>query len=430
MICLDPNDNFGILDECDDAGMIDPIVDYETGAVGRSVIGGYVYRGESLPELQGRYIFGDAYNSSIWLLQENDSGPNSLVDLVPGTGLFIAAFAESHDGELFIVNLSGTLNQLVADSSGGNNTIPDLLSDTGCMNPANVTQPASGLIPYRPGAPFWSDGADKERWLALPNGTTITIGNDDKNFIFPNGAVLVKNFRRNNQLIETRLLMRHPDGIWAGYTYRWNEAQSDATRIVGGATLPAGGANWIYPSEAQCLQCHTEAASRALGLEIAQLNNSLTYPQTGRTANQLATIDAINLLSPPLPGTPDTLPTLPDPFGSAPLTDRARAYLHTNCAGCHQPGTPLQSTMDLRYDTPLSNTNACNAEPTTGSSLGIANARLIAIGANGGEADRSLIPARMNRRDANAMPPIGSLQVDTSGVNLIRDWIDSLNSCN
>lgn len=82
--------------------------------------------------------------------------------------------------------------------------------------------------------------------------------------------------------------------------------------------------------------------------------------------------------------------------------------------------------MDLRYDTPLANTNACNAESLTGGSLGIANARLIAPG----EASRSLVPQRMNRRDAYAMPPIGSLQVDNAGVSLIGAWINSLASCN
>jgi hypothetical protein len=132
------------------------------------------------------------------------------------------------------------------------------------------------------------------------------------------------------------------------------------------------------------------------------------------------------VLSPRLPSSPDDLPALPDPFGTAPLAERARAYLHTNCSGCHRPGTGLPSAMDLRYDTPLPNTNACNADPVTGSSLGIPGAKLIAPG----DAGSSLIPQRMGRRDANQMPPLGSLVSDTAGVNLINDWIDSLSSCN
>ena len=48
--------------------------------------------------------------------------------------------------------------------------------------------------------------------------------------------------------------MRHPDGVWAGYTYEWNDAETAATRVVGGKTRQVGGQTWIYPSEGECLQ--------------------------------------------------------------------------------------------------------------------------------------------------------------------------------
>lgn len=430
-ICLDPNDNLGILPDCDDAGMIDPVVDYNSGSdigdLGRTVIGGYVYRGTALTDLIGSYVFGDAYSSNIWTLEDDGNGNVSIVDLIPNTGLFISSFAESLDGELFVVNLGGSLWQLVEDNSGGTNTIPGLLSDTGCVDAADPTQPASGLIPFEPAAPFWSDGAAKPRWLAIPDGTSITVNGDD-DLLFPEGSVLVKNFERGGKLIETRLLMHHASGGgWAGYSYRWNDAETEATRVIGGAVLPAptGGDDWVYPSESQCLQCHTAAANRVLGPEIAQLNSSIIYPHTGRTANQLATLDAINMLSPPLADEPANLSAFPDPFGTAPLEERARAYLHTNCSGCHRPGTPLQATMDLRYDTPLADTNACNADPITGGDLGIPGARLIAPG----DPDSSLVHVRMGLRDARGMPPLGSLIVDDAGAQLISDWIISLGSC-
>src|SRR6185295_1130786 len=103
---------------------------------------------------------------------------------------------------------------------------------------------------------------------------------------------------QNGQLIETRLLMRHPDGEWAGYTYQWNDAETEATRVIGGSTVPVGtpSQNWIYPSETQCLQCHTSAAGRSLGLETSQLNGPILYPQTGRTANQITTLAHIGIL--------------------------------------------------------------------------------------------------------------------------------------
>ena len=125
-----------------------------------------------------------------------------------------------------------------------------------------------------------------EDGIGLPNGTTMTIGADG-DFDFPNGTVIVKNFRLGGNLIETRHLMRHPDGAWAGYTYEWNAAGTEATRVRNGKVVNVDGQDWIYPSEAECLQCHTAIAGRALGPETAQLNKDFTYPQTGRTANQL-----------------------------------------------------------------------------------------------------------------------------------------------
>jgi uncharacterized repeat protein (TIGR03806 family) len=302
--------------------------------------------------------------------------------------------------------------------------VPTLLSATGCVSPQNPSQPASGLIPYAPAAPFWSDNATKERWLAMPNGTAIGRSADG-DFTFPNGTVLMKHFRLNNQLVETRLFMRHPDGDWAGYTYEWNAQRTDATLVQGGKTVLIGSQNYVFPSGNDCLTCHTSAAGFALGLEAAQLNHDFTYTSTGRTANQLRTLDAITMFTTPL-GDPALQPSMPDPADtSAPLAERARAYLHTNCAQCHRTGGPTPSSMDLRYSTLLSSTNACGVSPQSGD-LGIgAGARIIAPGS----AVNSVLAERMNRRDANAMPPLASNVVDMAGVALIQQWINSLMTC-
>jgi mono/diheme cytochrome c family protein len=237
----------------------------------------------------------------------------------------------------------------------------------------------------------------------------------------------MKNFSLNDRLIETRLFMRHPDGDWAGYSYEWNAQGNDATLVRGGKRVTIGSQEWIYPSEGQCMECHTEAAGRSLGLETKQLAFNINYPQTGRDGHQLLTLNSIHTLSPPLADPAAEVP-YPNPTGTAgTLGERARAYLHTNCSQCHRPGGPTTANMDLRYSTPLANTNACDAPPGI-SDLNIANARLIAPGA----ANRSVIPARMNLRDnPNAMPPNGlGTRVDTAGVQLINDWINSLASCN
>jgi uncharacterized repeat protein (TIGR03806 family) len=403
--------------------LIDPVSDYPRSD-GTSVTGGFVYRGTAIRSLVGRYVFGDYGSGRIWALEDDGQGGYSN-DLLVGTGLGISSFGLGEDGELYFADIWGGRIWRLAPASGGTpDTIPSSLAATGCVVADNPSQPASGVIPFTVNAPFWSDGAMKERHFAIPDGTTIAR-NAAGDFDFPNRSVILKSFRLGGQLIETRLFMRHPDGVWAGYTYEWNSAQTAAMRVIGGKTRQVGGQTWIYPSEGECMQCHTSAAGFSLGPEISQLNGSFSYPPPGRAANQLATLEHINMFTAPLPGEPSTLPALPDPANSgASLDSRARAYLHTNCALCHRPGGPTPSNMDLRSTTALSATNACNVVPQEGN-LGIANARLIAPG----DAARSLVVERMNRRDARGMPPIGSSVVDSSGVTLLSDWINSLGGC-
>jgi uncharacterized repeat protein (TIGR03806 family) len=404
--------------------LLPPIAEY-AHELGRAVTGGYVYRGTAVPGLIGRYVFADFVTGQIWHIP-NDTAPSLTMSAGLDSGLNVSSFAEDHDGELYVVNMQGTLHRITGSVGDGGSGVATQLSATGCVDSANPTAPVSGLIPYAPNAPFWSDGAAKERWIGLPDGQNITVGAEG-DWDFPNGTVLMKNFRLDNRLIETRLFMRHPDGVWAGYSYEWNAQGNDAALVRGGKRVTIGSQAWIYPSEAQCMQCHTEAAGRSLGLETRQLASNITYSQTGRDAHQLLTLNAINTLAPPIANPTAEIP-YPNPTATAgTLSERARAYLHTNCSQCHRPSGPTTSSMDLRYATPLANTNACDVAPGLGD-LEIANARLIAPGA----ADRSVIPTRMNLRDnANAMPPTGlGARVDTDGVTLIRDWINSLAGCN
>jgi hypothetical protein len=232
-------------------------------------------------------VFGDFGSGNLWNIARDTTPTLTLTSTgALSTGLNIASFGEDTNGEVYIVHLGGTLHRLV-QGAGGGRQIPTQLSQTGCVNTTTPALPASGLIPYAPNAPFYSDGAVKTRWLALPDGQRIVIdGSND--FDFPNGSVLMKNFSIGTTLVETRLFMRHNDGNWAGYTYEWNAGRTEATRVVGGKTVQVAGQTWEFPSEAQCLQCHSAAAGRSLGLEIGQLNGDFGYP-TGRTANQLTT---------------------------------------------------------------------------------------------------------------------------------------------
>jgi uncharacterized repeat protein (TIGR03806 family) len=418
--CYDPASGCPAPGTVQNGGLIvDPVTEYDHG-VGQSITGGYVYRGSALPALAGQYLFGDFASGRLWA--HVPGAPGLAKRELLATSVSISSFGEGLDGELYLVNYAnGQLLKLVPGAGGGADPVPTSLAATGCVEPLDPTRPAAGLIPYAPGAPFWSDG---ERWIGLPEGQAITAAASG-DWDLPPGTVLVKSFRLGGLLVETRLFMRHPDGAWAGYTYEWNEAQTGATRVPGGKTRQVAGQAWVYPSEQQCLQCHTEAAGRSLGLETAQLNGDLRYPQTGRTANQVVTLNAIGAVSPAIPGTPAGLPRLPDPMGAAgTLGDRARAYLHTNCAPCHRPGGPTPTNLDLRYDTPLAAGNACDAPPQQGD-LGIAGARIVAPGAPA----RSVLLERVRRLDASRMPPLGSTVVDEAGVRLLGEWMAQLPGC-
>jgi hypothetical protein len=196
--------------------------------------------------------------------------------------------------------------------------------------------------------------------------------------------------------------------------------------VVGGKSVTINGQTWEFPSESQCLVCHTAVAGRALGPEIGSFNGDLLYPSTGRTANQLTTHNTIGTLTPALTQPPSALPLIPNPYGTAGTqTERARAYLHANCAYCHQPGGPTTVNLDFRYTTSLLGTNACNVAPTAGD-LGLSNPMRIKTG----DAANSVVIARINRTDVNAMPPLMRHTIDTAGVQLLTDWVNGLTSCN
>ncbi|MBT8099957.1 MAG: PQQ-dependent sugar dehydrogenase [Gammaproteobacteria bacterium] len=406
-------------------GFVEPVSEYaHDSSGGTSITGGFVYRGAAIPELAGRYLFGDYGSGRIWALRSDGQGGYTNEELLD-TNFGISSFAVDAEGEHYFTDIfSGRVHKIVPTGSSGQDNIAVALSASGCVSASDVTQPNSGLVPYTLNAPFWSDGADKDRYIGIPDGTTINFSTGD--WSFPNGSVIVKNFRLNGRLIETRHLMKHPDGVWAGYTYEWNSNQTEATRVVGGKTVSIDGQDWVYPSESECMQCHTSAAGFALGLETAQLNRDFRYPATQRVANQIETLAHIGMFAGQLPGPVASLPALANPADTgASLDDRARAYLHTNCAQCHRPGGPTPTDLDLRYNTALSNTNACEVLPQQGD-LGVVNARIIAPG----DASRSVLAGRTNIRDVNGMPPLASNLVDNDGVALISGWINNLSGCN
>jgi uncharacterized repeat protein (TIGR03806 family) len=411
-------------------GTIDPVFEYTHTTASHAIVGGYVYRGSAIPDLVGAYVYGDWGTGAVFALTfDATTGLPSSKQLNPsGPAMPMAAFAEDADGELYVVDVYAPVQKLVpaplpADAGTPGPSFPARLSKTGCVDPQDPKRPASGLIPFSVNAALWSDGAEKDRWIALPDGKRITIGADG-DFDLPAGSVVMKTFRVEEKRIETRLLVRHDDGEWTGYSYEWLDDQTDAVLLAASKRKSVGSLSWYFPSRSDCVRCHTQAAGRTLGLELGQLNSEITYTSTNRISNQLRTLDHIELFDKHLDKPVEQILAYPVPTGTGSLDGRARAYLHANCSMCHRPNGGARGEMDLRFARTFVETKTCNVEGQTGD-LGIAGAKLFAPG----EPTKSQLSIRPRAVGANRMPPLASNVVDPEGTTLIDSWIKSATAC-
>ncbi len=402
---------------CSTTGFIEPLATYPH-TDGVSITGGYVYRGAENPSLVGQYLYGDYGSGRIWALPVSGGSPRVLFDT---TGLNIASFAEDADGEVYVMDYSRGKIAKIAPAAASASGPPNLLSQSGCFVATDPTRPTSKLVPYTVNAPLWSDGADKERYFALPAGGKISVGaNGD--WDLPAGSITVKNFSLGTKRVETRLFMRHTDGSWAGYTYEWNDAQTDATLLTTDKTKTVGTQAWTFPNRGQCMSCHQGAAGFTLGLETAQLNRSETTT-TGSTENQLARLSRLGVFASGVSFTgAAALPQYDDVAQSNEA--RAKSYLHANCGFCHQPGGLGRGSQDFRFSTSFAGASICNKDPEEGS-LGVSSPKLFAPGAPA----RSIISVRMHALDGTRMPPLASHQVDATGTALIDSWIRGTTAC-
>lgn len=417
------------VNNCTTEGFIDPIVEHSHNDGEQSITGGYVYHGTQVQGLQGTYVYGDFVSGRVFGVRFNPETEQYEPQLLSDSGLQIASFAQGQDGELYILDFDeGQVHRLVnppdANPDPTPNGFPQKLSETGCFNVDDHAEPAAGLVPYGVNAPLWSDGANKIRFLSLPPNTTITVDAASGDWTLPIGSVVVKHFHYDGQPVETRLMVRHDDGGWAGYSYAWDNNGQDATLLQGGLKRTvAGNRTWTYPSRSECMSCHTSAAGFTLGLETAQLNGDFVYPDA-KLSNQIDTLSHIALFDAD-PGSSATLPSYPSPTDdTADLDSRARAYLHSNCSHCHRPGGPTNTTHDLQF---FASTTSLCVSPTEGS-LGLTDPQLIVPGSP----ERSMLFHRTQRLDTYRMPPLGSDLIDTAATSLLSDWISGMSQvvCN
>ncbi|MFO0948192.1 MAG: PQQ-dependent sugar dehydrogenase [Planctomycetota bacterium] len=312
----------------------------------RSITGGVVYTGAKFPELTGTYVYGDYATGKIWALRYSDDQVTQLTEIADSP-LQIVAFCQDDAGEIYVIDHASGLHRLIRSPQ---ETIqvpfPRMLSETGLFGSTEKHELAPGIIPYSVIAPLWSDGAHKERYLALPGAGRATY-TETGAWQFPDGTVLVKTFslplasqKDLPRRIETRLLVRRL-GEWQGYSYRWREDQRDADLVQSQGLdhtftvrgdQPMGNPRpqkWHYPSRAECMVCHTRAAGYVLGLQTLQMHRDVTLRD--KTIGQLDWLVAQDIFGNSLPGERDKLPRLTDPADeTADLNLRARSYLHAN----------------------------------------------------------------------------------------------------
>jgi hypothetical protein len=113
--------------------------------------------------------------------------------------------------------------------------IPDDLACTGLYSDFATKTVAADAVPYTPGLVFWSDGAEKTRWIYLPPGSKIDTSNPD-DWTFPTGTKIWKQFVVDGALVETRLLWKTDASDWTYLDYRWSSDGGAATRLDVGET--------------------------------------------------------------------------------------------------------------------------------------------------------------------------------------------------
>ncbi len=409
----------------------------------RSLTGGVVYRGKKYPELDGVYIYGDYSTGKIWGVKHDGRKVIWNRELAD-SHLQITWIGADHEGELIIADHRG-------DGKGGFYTFapmpkgvishfPRKLSESGLFESVSGNRMKAGAIPYSVNAALWSDGAYKERWMVLPGESPKIDFTKSRGWGFPDRTVLVKSFAlemeagnsKSRKWIETRFLTKQ-DGEWYGYSYLWNDEQTDATLVDRGgldkeysirSAAETRTQKWHYPSRAECMVCHSRAANFVLGLSELQMNRDHDYG--GIVDNQIRELKHLGVLK--MSAEDEKTPALADsqsnklvdPYDRTQDIDkRARSWIHANCSQCHVEAGGGNARMELEFTTAREGMRVFDVKPLH-HTFGLPDARLIAPG----HPERSVLLHRISNRGDGHMPPLATNVVDREAVELVREWIE------
>ena len=404
-----------------------------------SVIGGPVYRGDKLKTLDGEFIYGDYITGTIWSVGRTADGSfvgRTLVD----TDLRITDFMEGTTGELYVLDydLTGQIYELLPnDVEDLSADFPRLLSQTGIFQSMTPLLPAAGVVEYDVVVPQWTDGAVARRFVAVPGVDRIELApHSGVRGRYPEGTVFAKQLSipdrdgKPTKPLETQILHLQ-NGVWNPYSYLWNDVGTDAelvssvgtTQTVQWPDANAAGQftehTWHTNAINECRLCHNAGPGFVLGFVGNQL--SRLTANTGSGADQLESLLKQEVITTiPLDARSPAFQLVDPHDETLDLNDRARSYLHGNCSMCHHKGgnaiVSFFLTRDLSFDQMITN------KGTNIGTFGMQNAKIIVPG----DPLRSVMMYRMSKLGYARMPYIGSQVVDSHGVSLIANWIQSL----
>lgn len=298
---------------------------------------------------------------------------------------------------------------------------PEKLSETGLYGDIATKQIAVAVRAFTPRFELWSDGADKQRWIYLPECSGIDTS-DMNDWSLPVGARLFKEFSVDGARIETRLVQRIGPGdhdfIFAAYL--WNDEETEAERVPQGQAN-AKGTTHDVPDETACRRCHGSEPtaggrpSRVLGFSAIQLSDE------SAGLNLAMLVSEQRLSHPPSPNI-----VVP---GDA-TAQAALGYLHANCGHCHNDTASGVAQVDLNFwlDVDLSTVASTPTYLTTvGQPTTLFKDQHVTARIEPGKPESSAVSFRMGQRGNNAqMPPIATEKVDEAGLAAIESWIASL----
>jgi parallel beta-helix repeat protein len=349
------------------------------------------------------------------------------------------------------------------------------------------SQPNSGGVPFVLNTKLFSDYSVKYRVAFMPPGEKASYQTGDitapnASIVFPVGTIIAKTFAfldgGNEEVVETRLIIKRTksngEAVWASVPYVWETDADTGERVaklnkIGARksvtwnfTDPETGVlhqgstdNYSVPTASQCLTCHAnndqESGSAPIGPKVRNMNRAYRSESTVVTDQSQHEVFGQNQIkywcdSGLLAGCPSitvdgngvatNLPRIPKYnvagdsglAGGEDIEARARAWLETNCAHCHNErgfaaNTGFYVDVFRKVDSShgiCKGVTAAGAEGTNGRTVDI----------HPGSASDSVLDFRISlaSQDSAAarMPPIARSSTDVEAHALIANWIDNV----